>query len=256
MALTKQLFANNAKTTLSVAIAPADTTIQVVDASKFPTITTGQFFLLTIDNGSTIEVLKVTGASGNSFTAVRAQEGTIASSFSTGSKVENRLTANTIGSFLTTDSRFHEVASLDVLTSPITSNSNSYITHSLDDAGNPIMAIRLSDNLWRLTTHMRTAFSGAVGTGGSTSIVATNPVTGVQSLAAGVYVLQFTTGGNAGVCRLVTSVSVSTVSWVTALPLAAIAGDQFEIYKSTSAVMSALEALSSSGIIYSILLGD
>lgn len=256
MAISKQLFANNAKTTLLVSIAPADTIVQVASATLFPVITTGQYFMITLDNGSTIEVLKVTSVSGNSFTCVRAQEGTVASSFPSGIKVENRLTAGTITNFLPSDTRFSEINSLDNLTSPVTSNGNSYITHSVDDSGTPIMAIRNNDSLWRLPTHPRMAFTSSIGTGGTTSIISSTTVTNVGTISSGRYVIQFTTGGNTGACRLITSLSVATISWTTALPVAAAPGDQFEIYRSTSSIISDLESQSSSGIIYSILLGE
>ena len=67
MTTNTRLYANNAKTTLASAVQPTDTTIQVANASIFPNPTTGQHFFVTIDTGSTYEIIKVTGVSGNSF---------------------------------------------------------------------------------------------------------------------------------------------------------------------------------------------
>jgi len=59
MTLRQQLFANNAKTTLSLPIMGTDTSITLVDASKFPSPTTGQYFLATLDTGTTVEIESV-----------------------------------------------------------------------------------------------------------------------------------------------------------------------------------------------------
>ena len=86
-----QTFSNNGATTLAVAVNALDTTITVVDASKFPV---GEFkvTLETVDRSKN-EIVLVTGVAGNVLTVARAQEGTIASTFSAGDKVENRITA-------------------------------------------------------------------------------------------------------------------------------------------------------------------
>jgi len=89
-------FANNVSTTLSAAINATQTTISVADASGLPTLSSGDYIYLTIDtdtNSPTIEVVKVTAISSNDLTVVRGQDGTTASSFSSGTKVELRVTA-------------------------------------------------------------------------------------------------------------------------------------------------------------------
>ena len=89
-------FANNVSTTLSAAINATQTTISVADASGLPTLSSGDYVYLTIDTDTTtptIEVVKVTAISSNDLTVVRGQDGTTASSFSSGTKVELRVTA-------------------------------------------------------------------------------------------------------------------------------------------------------------------
>ena len=64
----------------------------------FPTLTGSNFFYCTLQNtaGTTVEIVKVTARSTDTFTIVRAQEGTSASAFASGDKVELRLTAGEI----------------------------------------------------------------------------------------------------------------------------------------------------------------
>ena len=93
-------FTNNAATTLASGITNVATSLTVASATGalFPTITGTQYFMCTLQNtaGTTIEIVKVTARSTDTFTIVRAQEGTTASAFSTGDKFELRLTAGEI----------------------------------------------------------------------------------------------------------------------------------------------------------------
>jgi len=93
-------FTNNAATTLASGILAGATSLTVASSTGglFPTLTGSNFFYCTLQNtaGTTIEIVKVTARSTDTFTIVRAQEGTSASAFSTGDKVELRLTAGEI----------------------------------------------------------------------------------------------------------------------------------------------------------------
>lgn len=93
-------FTNNAATTLASGITNSATSLTVATSTGalFPTITGTQYFMCTLQNvaGTTIEIVKVTARSTDTFTIVRAQEGTTASAFSTGDKFELRLTAGEI----------------------------------------------------------------------------------------------------------------------------------------------------------------
>ena len=95
-----QIFSNNGATTLAVAVNALDTTITVVDASKFPV---GEFkvTLETVDRSKN-EIVLVTGVVGNVLTVVRAQEGTVATDFPVDAKVENRVTAEWLNALQTT----------------------------------------------------------------------------------------------------------------------------------------------------------
>jgi hypothetical protein len=97
------VFKNNAKTTLSSGVNNSTTTIPVTEGSVFPAVDlsgSGTFFLMTLDDDTNNEIVKVTTCSGNSgnidLTVVRAQESTTARAFSSGIKAELRFTSGTI----------------------------------------------------------------------------------------------------------------------------------------------------------------
>jgi hypothetical protein len=93
-------FTNNAATTLASSILIGATSLTVASSTGalFPTLTGTNFFYCTLQNtaGTTVEIVKVTARSTDTFTIVRAQEGTTASAFASGDKVELRLTAGEI----------------------------------------------------------------------------------------------------------------------------------------------------------------
>lgn len=93
-----QLFANNAATVTVSTTSVGAITVSVADGSKFPSPTVGDYFIATLigldgnNNESSWEIIKCTARSGDTLTVVRAQEGTSAAEWATGSKVELRLT--------------------------------------------------------------------------------------------------------------------------------------------------------------------
>ena len=93
-------FTNNAATTLASSILAGATSLTVASTTGalFPALSGGNFFYCTLQNtaGSVVEIVKVTARSTDTFTIVRAQEGTTASAFASGDKVELRLTAGEI----------------------------------------------------------------------------------------------------------------------------------------------------------------
>lgn len=99
------VFKNNAKTTLSSGVNNSTTTIPVTEGSVFPVAdaSAGTFFFATLDDDTNNEIVKVTASSGSAgnqnLTVVRAQEGTTARTFSSGNKVELRMTAGVVDTF-------------------------------------------------------------------------------------------------------------------------------------------------------------
>ena len=87
-------FSNKFSTTLSSGINNSVTSLSVASATGFPSLSGGAHTYVTLDNGdsTTIEVVKVTAISSTTLTIVRGQDNTSAAAFSTGAKVELRLT--------------------------------------------------------------------------------------------------------------------------------------------------------------------
>lgn len=97
------VFANNASSLLASAILSTDTTLTVSagQGALFPTIPSGKIAEITLeDTSGNIEVVYATGRSGDTLTIVRAQEGTTAAAFASGSRVEMRVSASMLASFL------------------------------------------------------------------------------------------------------------------------------------------------------------
>lgn len=88
------LFTNNAATTLASGITSIDTSLTVAtgDGAEFPTLSGSEYFYCTLaNNAGTIEIVKVTARSTDTFTIVRGQDGTTAAAWAGGDKVELRL---------------------------------------------------------------------------------------------------------------------------------------------------------------------
>jgi hypothetical protein len=91
--------ANNASGTLATAVSASDTGLALTtgDGAEFPTLGVGDYFYATVtSSGGTQEIVKATARSGDSLTIVRAQEGTVAQSFSAGARFELRVTVASI----------------------------------------------------------------------------------------------------------------------------------------------------------------
>lgn len=97
------LFTNNAATGMVYPISSSATTLIVNggSGSLFPTPTGGNYFMLTLISQLTgnMEIVQCTARSGDTFTIVRAQEGTTAQSFAIGDSVQLRITAGSLQTF-------------------------------------------------------------------------------------------------------------------------------------------------------------
>jgi len=91
-----RLYANNASTTLASNISDSATSLTVAtgDGALFPALSGGDTFVVTLEQGSTREIVEVTARSGDALTIVRAREGTTAAAFTAGAVVELRVTAS------------------------------------------------------------------------------------------------------------------------------------------------------------------
>lgn len=259
MTLSRQLFADNAKTTLSASVSAVDTTLPVVDASVFPTpVNAGEYFKVTLEASGVLEIVYVYGKSGNTLTnCVRAQEGKSSVAWPGGTRVENRATAKTFTNFVTVNDRLGEIASVDLLDPPIASNGNSYICHSVEDAGNPIVVVKNTDYTWRFLTHPTILVTGQVQN--ATAGQLTSPILAgfPTPVTGGRFIVQFITGPASGYCRIVTATTGTQIQWGSALPVLPAVGDTFQVYRSTSSTLEELAGVSGDeGLIYSILLNE
>jgi hypothetical protein len=176
------LFTNNAATTLASSINSSVTSLTVAASTGglFPNPTAGQYFYATLQNttGTTIEIVKVTARSTDTFTIVRAQDNTTASAFTAGDKVELRATAADLNNFGQLDST-NTWALAQTFTSPIaaTSGGTAQSTYTTGD----IVYASGTNTLSKLaigTTGQALTVSGGVpawaAAGGSTSLTTTS----------------------------------------------------------------------------------
>jgi len=89
---------NNAFGTLAAGINSSATSITLTSGqgARFPSLSAGDFFYATlVDTSNNLEIVKCTARSTDVLTVVRAQETTTARAYSTGDRIEIRLTAQT-----------------------------------------------------------------------------------------------------------------------------------------------------------------
>lgn len=106
-----QIFKNNVFATLASALSDADTavTLTVGCGERFPVLLSGEYFLATLIglNSNSVEahweIVKCTARDADVLTVERAQEGTLAGVWPTGSRIEMRVTAGALGSFVAED---------------------------------------------------------------------------------------------------------------------------------------------------------
>lgn len=97
-----ELWANNGASTLGAGINNSTTTITVASGhgARFPSPTGSQYFWVTLEESTTVEIVKCTARATDSLTCTRAQQSTTAAAFTTAAKVENRITKTTLDSVL------------------------------------------------------------------------------------------------------------------------------------------------------------
>lgn len=251
-----QLYGNNAKSTLLLAIGPTDTVFSVASGhgGRFPTITeSNQFFLVTLESAGIIEVCKVISRIGDSVTVERSQEGTTANSFPIGAQIQMRVTKDTLARMARLTDRLGDIDSVDNLPSVLTATGNSFLCVSADDGGNPIVATKGVDR-WRFPTHSVVAVVTTSSASTTTSI--TSDGFNALPVATGRYILNFLTGPFTGQSRLITSIVGTTLNWSTPTSSAPANGTQVELLVSNAYQISLLSALSDESIINAIIFGS
>lgn len=242
----KQIYANNATSSLAFSISNSSTTLSLVNGSSFPTPAEGQYFTVTLGSGSDIEIVEVHSRQGNSLLdCVRGAEGTIAKSFPAGTLAENRLTAGSIQDMSRLQDRLSPIFSLNDLDKPELLNNNSCLLKDTDDAGNPIVAMEYSGR-WRFLTHPVVLVDQEVfdvGNQITSTILEYASSTNLQALyVTKGLVIQAVSGLNRGQARYVDSVSSTHLSWVTPFPYSFSYGDRVQVYQSASSAIAWLTA--------------
>lgn len=105
---------NNATSTLAASISESDTTlaVQSADAGKFPTLSAGEWFPVTlVDAAGNMEVMRCTARASATLTVERAQEGSTAKAFDVGSRVDLRLTNAALAEFAQIDKNLSDLTS-------------------------------------------------------------------------------------------------------------------------------------------------
>ncbi len=88
-----QLFSNNTESTLANPVIIGATTITLTSAITFLTPTNGDWYYLTLDDDTSIEIVKATGLVGNVLTIERGLQGTSDTAFAAGTLVSLRNTS-------------------------------------------------------------------------------------------------------------------------------------------------------------------
>lgn len=92
------LHSNNYRTTTTASINDVAITLPVTSVDNLPAIGSGDYCYLTLQNGSTIEIVKATAVSSLDITIERAQQNTTATTFASGSIISLRPTKESFDS--------------------------------------------------------------------------------------------------------------------------------------------------------------
>jgi hypothetical protein len=238
-------FTNNASTTLASGIDSSVTSLTVAagTGALFPTLAGSEYFYTTLSNiaGTIIEIVKVTARSTDTFTIVRGQDNTAASSFIAGDKVELRVTAADLNNFPQLDST-NTFAQAQTFTSGIVLGVDLPVADggtgasTADTARANLTAARSGSN-----TDI-TALSGL-----TTPLSAGQGGTGANSLVnAGIDLTTFTTTPTAAGTTTLLSTSQSvqfftgTTTQTIVLPVAStmVLGQRFTIHNNSTGVLT------------------
>lgn len=123
--------------------------------------------------------------------------------------------------------------SVDLLPRAVEATPNLVIVPSPSDSSQSVLALS-NNSLWSFSTHTELAFSGKVETPASVWLRSDEP--GVKLSYHGELILQFVSGKNHGICRIISQYSPSTRTYQFSTPLAETpaVGDTFIILRATA----------------------
>ena len=234
----KQIYANNASSSLAFGVDTSSTTISLIDASAFPQPSSSQYFTVTIGSGSNFEIIEVYSRSGNVLqNCVRGAQGTTAKAFPAGTLAENRLTAASIQSLSRDQDKLADLDYLTDLGKPEDLNNSSCLLNDFDNAGNPIVAVEYSGR-WRFLTHPLLLVDQEIYNTStqvtSTSLLYSSSVDLSSLFVARGFIVQAVSGANRGLSRFVSSATSTNVYWQTPFPYPFSYGDRLHVYQSTT----------------------
>jgi hypothetical protein len=175
------------RTTLATGIDDTDTTITVDDVATLDATADYALTLIAADDPEDLEIVTVTGVSGSDLTVTRAQQGTVAKSWPSGTLVEMRLTAANVQELVDAVDDIHTRigagTSAVALTVPITVagnyevRGNGSVTNHIDydDSG--------TDAIWKIRANNTTDVVSVTEAGAMT--VASTLATGGALTVAG-----------------------------------------------------------------------
>lgn len=250
----KQLYSNNAKTTLSVGISATDLTLQVTDATRFPTIGTNEYFMVTLEVGNQVEVVKVSSVSGNLLNiasiADRGAEGTTALVFPAASRVEMRVTKGTL-EYLSRNLAL--IGSINNLVAPKDSFNTGYVCGTLDSYGTPISVVTKTSTTWGFISH--TIIQTLSSTTANTTTTLNTTGVNLSGVSSGRYVVHITSGIYSGYVRDISSYTSTSITWTSALGSAPANGVTFEILQSNSSMLIDIQSVSDDSVVMPLILG-
>lgn len=123
-------FTNNASATLASSITNSATSISLTtgQGALFPSLSAGDFFYATlVDASNNLEIVKVTARSTDTLTVTRAQDGTTASAYAAGDKLELRPIAAVFSEFVQVTGA-QTIAGVKTFSDGITANVTGNVT--------------------------------------------------------------------------------------------------------------------------------
>lgn len=172
------VWTNNASSLLASGISNSALTVVVTagEGALFPAISAGQYSVATLeDTSGNIEVVYVTGRTSDTMTIIRAQEGTTALAFASGSRFELRVTAGVLATLL-------QKTGADTMTGTTTLASVLLMGGGGSIQGGEIAGAALRGSSGQTNNQILIPADGAVPTvGGSAILTASNLVSELPS---------------------------------------------------------------------------